>query len=348
MNRILFILPVKGGGGGAHSVIQEVSEMIKMGVDAKIAVDDRNIMSMRSNYFDLPEVVKNFVAYKDEEDLLSKIEDDSTVIATIFTTVEVLKRLCKKNNSIIPAYYIQDYEPLFCEKGTKLWQQAYDSYTLIKGCKLFAKTAWLQNVVLDNHGVSVLKVEPSIDHGVYFPNFNKTEKIISAMIRPKSPRRAPHRTMKILRALKKSYPEYKVCIFGCTDDEIIENELVHDFEFENLGVLKRLQVSQLLRESELFLDLSDFQAFGRTALEAMACGCVPVITQYGGVYEYAIHEYNSFIVNTKDDRDILDSITKYFTCDSLEKVMLRNNAVNTSQNFSVRRAALSELKAIAG
>ena len=343
MKSIVFILPVKGGGGGAHSVVQEVSEMIKMGVDAKIAVDAKNCMSMKSTYFDMPEVVANLISYTDESNLLAQIKNDSTVIATIFTTVSMVKNLCAKNDTLVPAYYVQDYEPLFSAKGTDLWQQAYDSYTLIKDCILFAKTAWLQNVVLENHGVSVHKVEPSIDQSVYFPNFNKSSKMITAMVRPKSPRRAPHRTMRILRAIQKNYPEYKICIFGCTEEEIIENDLVRDFEYENLGVLKRLQVSQVLREAELFLDLSDFQAFGRTGLEAMACGCIPVITKYGGVYEYAVDQENSFIVDTKSDEAMLLGVSSYLEMSDEEKNTIRHQAIATAQRFSIRKAALSEL-----
>jgi glycosyltransferase involved in cell wall biosynthesis len=52
--------------------------------------------------------------------------------------------------------------------------------------------------------------------------------------------------------------------------------------------LSRSEVAALLRNSDIFLDLSDFQAFGRTAIEAMASGCIPVVPNKGGTDEFAI------------------------------------------------------------
>ncbi len=52
--KVVFILPVAGGGGGAHSVVQEVNEMISMGIDVHIAINSANIMSMKVNYADMP------------------------------------------------------------------------------------------------------------------------------------------------------------------------------------------------------------------------------------------------------------------------------------------------------
>lgn len=342
--KIVFILPVAGGGGGAHSVIQEANEMISMGIDVHIAVNRSNVMSMKVNYADMPLVVGRFIEFTSDADLASRISDGSIVVATIFTSVKMLKAIKKIKPDIVPAYYVQDYEPLFSEKGSPLWQEAYDSYTAIQGVNIFTKTKWQQNIVYKNHGVKVSKVEPSIDHSVYFPNLNYNKLRLSAMVRPKSARRAPYRTMRILRAVKKALPFISVDIFGCNDDELENSNVVRDFEFINHGVLKRVQVAFLLRGSGMFLDASDFQAFGRTSLEAMACGCVPVLPSVGGGYEYAEHGINSFIHDMHDENEVVKSIVNFFQMPGLDKKIIINSAIDKSQEFSVRKAALSELR----
>lgn len=342
--KVVFILPVAGGGGGAHSVIQEANEMVSMGIDVYVAINSNNVMSMKVNYADMPLIVGRFLEFTSEVDLANKISDGAIVIATIFTSVKILKMVKKIKPSIIPAYYVQDYEPLFSEKGSPLWQEAYDSYTAIPGLNIFTKTKWQQNIVYKNHGVKVSKVEPSIDHSVYTPKMDYNKLRLSAMVRPKSARRAPYRTMRILRAVKKALPHLPIDIFGCNNEDLENSNVVCDFEFTNHGVLKRIQVANLLRESGMFLDASDFQAFGRTSLEAMACGCVPVIPSVGGGYEYAEHRINSFIHDMHNESEVINSIIQFFQTPKLDRQLIIDAAIDKSQEFSVRKAALSEIR----
>lgn len=166
--------------------------------------------------------------------------------------------------------------PLFVLPDNPLWQEAFDSYTLIPNMTVFAKTDWIRNVITANHGIAVEKVCPSIDHDVYYPGLDKSESQIwiSAMVRPSSPRRAPDRTMRMLKNLVEIYVgRININVFGCSDEDIFNENLPRDFAHHNHGVLSRNQVSALLRKSHLFIDLSDYMAFGRTGLEAMACAC---------------------------------------------------------------------------
>lgn len=344
--KIAFVLPVSGGGGGAHSVVQEVSELQKMGISAFIAVNQGNKASFATNYADLPELVGSLRSFSNTEELAAILDQVDIAVATIFTSVSLIKEAREKSaNNFKVAYYIQDYEPLFCAPNTPLWLQARESYELIPDAVLFTKTKWQQEIVARNHGKHVHKVSPSLDHEVYFPTFRTpgSNITVSAMVRPKSPRRAPRRTMRILRALKMHFgSKANIEIFGCSDAEITDNALTSDFPYVNHGVLTRHQVSALLRQSDLFLDLSDYQAFGRTGLEAMACGCIPVVPVLGGTCEYARHKENSFVVDTRSDKVVLSAIVDFFNMEQSDRQKMIDNAIQTSMRFSVRKAAISE------
>ncbi len=56
------------------------------------------------------------------------------------------------------------------------------------------------------------------------------------------------------------------------------------------------RLAELYAEADVFLDGSEFQGFGRCALEAMACGVACVLTDLGGVLDYARHEDNALLV----------------------------------------------------
>ncbi|HET6941601.1 MAG TPA: glycosyltransferase, partial [Sphingomicrobium sp.] len=112
----------------------------------------------------------------------------------------------------------------------------------------------------------------------------------------------------------------------------------------SLGVLDRSQVASTLRHSDLFLDLSDYQAFGRTGLEGMASGCIPVLPVFGGTSEYAEHGINSFVVDTRSDEEILSAIGQYVTGRPQKRAEMRDSAIKTALDYSIARAAYSELE----
>ena len=58
---------------------------------------------------------------------------------------------------------------------------------------------------------------------------------------------------------------------------------------------KRDHVEELIPQSHVFLLPSEMEAFGLAALEAMACGVVPVATQTGGVGELITSGVDGFL-----------------------------------------------------
>lgn len=341
--KILFLLPVKGGGGGAHSVVQEVAEMRRLGLHVNIGMKYEQVQGFLNNYEEISDAKEIFVGF-DDSNILSISEDYDIVIGTVFTSMTIVKRIVESFPHILPAYYVQDYEPMFFEKKSEKWQQAFDSYTLVKGAFLFAKTDWIAEEVYKNHRVEVFKVSPSIDHEVYKPHLRSDGGVINvtAMIRPQTPYRGAHRTMRILASLKRKYTnKISVNIFGCDSDNVDFSKLERDFSFQNHGVLKRPQVARLLSDSDLFIDLSDYQAFGRTALEAMACGCASAVPKNGGANEYAIHNKNAIVLDSEDE-DACYGILDDLIGDSERLKKLQQQGLLTAAKYSVHEAAVSE------
>lgn len=348
LKRILFLLPVSGGGGGVHSIVQETLGMRRIGVQAKIAVPEKHLSKFIQKYSDIDCVEELFLGFN-VDNLLEISNSFDVMIGTIFTSIKMLKEIVDANPTIQPAYYIQDYEPLFSDPGTSLWEEARNSYTLIPNAILFAKTDWICKKVFEEHGIFVRKVSPSIDHDVYKPdplakqrNGLEGKVVLSAMIRPKTPRRGAERTMRLLKQVhSKLGDSVHIELFGCGEEDPLFKKLDRDFNYINHGELSRSGVASVLQKSDCFLDLSDYQAFGRTGLEAMACGAFVLITKYGGVYEYALHLENSLIVDPFCDIDV-DTLIEVLS-DKIRVSRMKNSALMTASNFSIHKAALSEL-----
>jgi GT2 family glycosyltransferase/glycosyltransferase involved in cell wall biosynthesis/predicted nucleic acid-binding Zn-ribbon protein len=350
--RILFVLPVKGGGGGVHSIVQETIGIRELGAHASVAVPGKAVHRYHRRYPNVDPSV--FVGFNNVEELTFTAEKYDVVVATIFTSVKLVKKITEKVPRLVPAYYIQDYEPWICRNNESLQKEALNSYTLIPGMVRFAKTDWIRKIVEEKHGVPVHKVVPSLDTSVYFPRSDLASDTedgrpvrIAAMVRPKTPRRAAGSTMEILGKIKEEYGEsVELIVFGCDPQEKGFLALRHDFEHQHLGVLIREGVAQTLRRSDIFVDFSTYQAFGRTALEAMACGCAVIVPELGGTSEYAENEVNALVVDASD-RAACVAATRRLIDDQTLRERLRKGGSSATKRYSIRGAAESILTLLA-
>ena len=281
--RVIFILPGRGGGGGAHSVVQEAIGLRRHGVDVAIAGTADTVTDFRMTY---PELAHHGVpnpSFSDTDRLARIVSGhDFAVATTAPSAIQLAAALAGLGESERPrgAYYVQDYEPLFFNPGTPEWDAARASYTAMPGALLFAKTEWLRNIVSVNHNVTVQRVRPSLDHSIFFAGLPEPSPVvrISAMLRPATPRRAPRRTARILERVSARWGSaVSLSAFGCDPETLRESGVALSPQVQLLGPLPRRRVAAILRESDLFLDLSDYQAFGRTALESMACGIIDLV-----------------------------------------------------------------------
>jgi GT2 family glycosyltransferase/glycosyltransferase involved in cell wall biosynthesis len=342
---VLFLVPVGGGGGGVHSVVQETAGMRRLGINARVAVQTQYLPRFHETYSALdPDQL--FLDYGSLDELMSHAAGFTTVVGTLYTSMTLVAAINAVHPEVIPAYYVQDYEPLFFPRKSAHWDAAAESYTLVPGAVLFAKTQWLCDIVRERHGVEVHKVSPSIDHDVYYPPLAREANSrvrVAAMIRPRSPRRGAWRTLLVLRGLAREFgTQVDIHTFGCTDEDMSAEKFASDFRFTNHGPLLREQVADLLRESDVFLDLSDYQAFGRTGLEAMACGCAVVLPVLGGTSEYAVHGENALLVDTSDIDACYDAARALIEHAGARQ-RLQEAGLATAAEYSIERAARSEL-----
>ncbi len=345
--RVLFLLPVPSGGGGVHSVVQEALGMRSLGLEARVAIPRPLFESYLASYAAEDRLHEMLLCYANPQELHNQAQSFDAVVGTIFHSMKLVKELVASHPHLVPAYYVQDYEPWFFPEGTAEWREAVDSYQLVPGTTFFAKTEWLCGLVRARHGVAVHKVRPSLDHRVYYPavraRANGEPVRLTAMIRPRTARRGPARTMRVLGRLQRDLGALvEVHIFGCDQRQLKLNGLQKSFAFDNHGELVREEVADLLRQCEVFLDLSDYQAFGRTGLEAMACGCVPVLPLEGGAHEYAVPGANAVLVDTRSEQACYEAVSALAQDKPCRQAMQRQ-AVETAAGYSILRAALSEI-----
>lgn len=350
---VLFLLPVKGASGGANSVVQEAAGMRLLGVDARVATPVKHADSFKRFYRRLFDAGDVFVFYESDHDLYAKARHFDVVVATLWSTPALIAPFAQRHPQKLYVYYVQDYEPNFFPNDAESQAVARDSYTLVPNMVLMAKTDWICRTILDKHGRHVHRVVPSLDRGVYHPRgadgSDGGSVTVAAMIRPSTSRRAPLRTLRVLKAVTKTArAKVRVEVFGCEEGDL-QSYMAQNaaaigggFGYRNHGVLSSEGVAGLLRRADVFIDVSEYQAFGRTGLEAMACGCAVLLPAEGGVDEYAVHGENALVVDTSSFETVVVELTKLIDDPVLRRSIVRQG-LETARQYSIARASLSEL-----
>lgn len=343
--KILFLLPGSNASGGANVIIQESRALIKMGVDVTILNLEHNKDEFTRAYNNLEIPVIWVKDYFDFDYGIAKEYD--VVVCTLFRTVEYCKFLENYKTPRI-VYYIQDYEPYFIQEEIKNgdydhaeFNKAKESYTLIPSCINVTKTKWNSDEVKKNTGADVFVLGPSLNTDLFVPRvaITNTKVVVTAMLRPSTKRRGPQMTFDVLRRLALEFEDKIIIkVFGADPEHDVYSNLFFakqkkDFEFINYGLTSPRITSEILAESDVFLDLSEFQAMGLTAMEAMACGCATIVPQNGGTDCFAQNEKNCLVVDTLNFETCLNSAKRLIVDNKLRKRLGKQAYIDMSDLY---------------
>ena len=137
----------------------------------------------------------------------------------------------------------------------------------------------------------------------------------------------------------------EIVLFGSESSDPDFQALPQDFVWRNAGVLTQSQVSSLLNEADIFVDFSEYQAMGLTALEAMSCGVAVIVPANGGASSFAVHNENALIVDTSSQQLCLESLDR-LTLDEKLRTRLQQQALVDACNYYPEKAAYNILAAL--
>jgi glycosyltransferase involved in cell wall biosynthesis len=260
-------------------------------------------------------------------------------VATFNPTIAWIAPVSKQQSDLKIGYYIQDYEPYFYPPDSDGFHKAASSYTLIPNLIRCVTTQWIKDQIQHHHDVPCYVIGASLDTDLFWPRprqdpaWPERPLRIAAMIRPHSERRSPKMTMEILKQASKKYGsmlEFK--LFGCKPSDPGFANLPQNFPWHLAGELRPMQVANLLNESDIFVDYSDYQALGLTAMEAMSCGEATIVPKYGGTNTFAKNEENCLVVDTHDAIACYNALHRLIEDHSLRQ-KIQKNAISAVSQF---------------
>jgi len=345
---VAYILPAKPGGGGVHSIVQEANYLLSQGIRVSVLVPERELAAFLAFYVIDGIAPGLFAAYRALPMARDLVASFDAVVATVYRSVSLVRELMEIYPDKRYFYYVQDYEPYFHPEGTTEHREAAESYDLGANVRFFAKTRWLRDIVFEKHGRNVDVVLPSLDHAIYTPGPVGRKNHVSAMVRPSTPRRRPGETVAFARALAEAHAgRLEVSLFGEDPAHAVFDEVRNLPGIALVGRLTRPEVADLFRRSDVFVDLSEYQAFGRASLEAMACGATAVVPRRGGGEEYAVAGWNAEIVDTEAPGVVVDAVA------AIDRIYgdlsgYRDAALETAARYSIADAGRSIYKFFLG
>ena len=180
-----------------------------------------------------------------------------------------------------------------------------------------------------------------MDLSMFYPRDIKkaSHPVLLAMARPRTPRRGYQYVISALHQVKRKRPDAEIILFG---DYLQKQEI--PCEFIDAGVISdQNRLAELYSKADVFLDGSNYQGFGRTALEAMACGAACVVTNVGGVTEYAVDGHNCLTVPPREPNLFADAIFRILEDPEL-KAALVSGGFTTVTNYCHKREARETLE----
>lgn len=320
---VLFVLPMMGVYGGVADVLELANALVMEGRHAGVV-----LLEDVERELDLPLLFRPLRIPSSR--LLDDLPEARLLVATSYQTAVPVAVAALRRPWMQTAYFVQDYEGWFGGDPPEVVSQTYD---LIP--RMTAISTWLAGELAARHSHVATVVPMSADPEVFYPRSRRTDdgplKVV-AMLRPDERRGARY----LLPALAEvsRQPGIEVVLFG--SHEVPKD--ADSFPHHHAGVLSREGVARLLSEAAIVVDPSLFQGFGLVGLEGMACGAACVLTDSGGIREYAVDSENALIVPPRDERALAEAILRLAADAGLRK-RLGEAGIATARRFTWQRAA---------
>jgi GT2 family glycosyltransferase len=320
---VTFLFDSLGRYGGVMSLLLIANGLIARGFEVRIA-------SLVSGEGYIKGLYTQPLFFGSFPNLLKNIPYSDIFVSTVWITAYWLSHLRKRFPNAQYISYLQDYESFFLPEWADDRKKVIVSYNLPN--YLITTSKWLHKK-LQAHGKTSFIIQKGIDGDIFRikENIKRIPLSVLAMARPHTPYRGFETIKSIFRQLNNLNSNIRLGLFGSFEKEI--DDL--DFSVKNHGIIENgSALAELYNKYTVFIDPSDFQGFGMIGLEAMACGCACVMTNIGGIVEYAQHGINCILISPNNVEAFVKKIHKLLI-DNLLKKSLIKNALITSKKFSL-------------
>ena len=281
------------------------------------------LVKCRPNWFIFDRKVRKKAIFKISD---NEIEDGDVIIATAFLTAQAVSGLNEKKGRKF--YFIQDFE----NWGDVTSEEVIESYSL--GMTNIVVSKWLEGIVNANTNNKAVLITNAIDQecfNVTTPMENRDKYTIVMHYRTAVGKGCSY-GLETIKILQKAYPKLKAYIIGTEEaPEDLPDCCTYFYR------IPPAQVALINNKASIFMCTSVAEGFGLPGLEAMACGCAVVSTDYEGIHEYAIDGVNALLSPVRNPEAMADNIRRLMDSDEM-RISIVKQGIETAQNRTIASA----------
>lgn len=260
------------------------------------------------------------------ETLSRSIPEDSDVIfATNCFTAFSTYRSKARAKAIF--YYIQHYEPLFFSDSYN-YMKARETYYL--PLRWIVNSTWANNTLEREIGRKGQVIIPGVDSSIFYPRkVDKpgNEKVIVALGKS-NPIKGLNYLFEALKKVKEKIGEVKLVLYG--NEPFLKYKSPVKTEYVVRPTDSELAI--IYSSGDVIVTPSLYESSPLPPLEAMACGCPVVTTQYG-VEDYCFDGVNAAVVLPEDPNSLSDAIIRVLSDQEFRNKLIRNG-LSTAHNLT--------------
>lgn len=263
----------------------------------------------------------------------ASVPDSDWVFATAAVTASGVHDLSSSKGK--KGYFIQDHETWDMPQSSLIETYRY-------GMENITVSHWLKRIVDDATGGDCVCIPNPVDTSIFFPDDEVTREPHTVAVLYHEGKHKGFRTAwsAIVRA-RKQVPDLSVRMFGTfTPPADLPSWVTYTKNASSE------QLRQIYCSSSVFLCASVNEGYGLTCVEAMACGCALVVTNFSGSREYSRAGKNSLVAPVGDVNTLAMHIVRLMN-DSALRDKLGGEGIRTAQSLGWD-AAVEKFRGVLG
>ena len=314
---VVFFLPdIHQNAGGVHIVVDIVNYLNINGIFANILTE--RIHTYNEIMLFTPTFMKNISSIKPK-----------CIVGTVYPSIYFCNAIGNHYN--IPVVnFMQGYEPCFENGRPYEWAEL----ACRSSQNILAISKFLKDKCKNNFKKEATVISNGINTDLLFNNnviTNETKRI--TMIFRDNYAKGDFILIEILKQLTLKKYNLEINIVHMTDVLFPINNNPNVKINKIKGPVTRKQISTLLNNSDIYIDASLMEGFGLTALEAMAAGVVPIVSESFGIGEYAKDKENCFVIKEVNNADrYVEKVEQLLSDEKLLKKM-KEETQKTAMEF---------------
>ncbi len=296
----LFLLPeIAQNVGGSHVVVDIVNNLVINDISVNI------LYSFLGEYKEI--MLFKPIPYEYFKEISTK-----QIVTTLWITNYIARKFSiEKNVPLIN--FVQGYENYF-ENGLR-----YNSVALTYKIADYSLTIsnYLHDKLKEYFGKESTVIRNSINYDLFYHKHNRKKVETITVVLRDYVMKGDYILLDIIKKLDFLFENLNINVVYINKrvqiPRLVKNKLV-----KIKGPLSRLEMANLLKNTDIYIDASVNEGFGLLPLEAMTCGAVPVVSDSFGNREYMKDGVNGYVIKEVND------VEKY-----IEKIvyLLQNRAI---------------------